>query len=106
MCLDLPLRGNRIPRPVKIRGRRRAPDAGFAGFPGFRPLRGILMPRPWFEIAELFVGHAVELAEEFDDLIVRIAVIGGDVVTRSVAQRAPDDRDFLLPEQIAGILQM
>ena len=45
--------------------------------------------------------HLIELAKELDDLIVRIAMIGGDVVTWAVAQRPPDDRDFLLSEQVA-----
>jgi len=96
--LFLPLRGDGIPGPVKIRGRRRTPDGGLARFPGLRPLRRVLMPRPRLEITELFIGHSVEFAEKFDHLIVRIAVIGSDVVTRPVAQRPPDDRDFLLPE--------
>src|SRR5215472_2284275 len=88
-------------RAIEIRARRRAPDIGLAGDPGLRPLRRVLMPRPRLEIAELLVLHLVELAEQFDHLIVRIAVIGGDVVARAVAQRAPYDRDLLLPEQVA-----
>src|SRR5271170_8266251 len=91
---------------MEIRQRRRAPDIGLAGDPGLRPLRRIEMPRPRLEITKLFVEYLIELAKEFDDLIVRIAVIGGDIVPRAVAQRAPDDRDALLPEQVAGILQM
>src|SRR5580692_3136540 len=92
-----------IPRPMKIRRRRRAPNIGLAALPGFRPLRRVLMPGPRLEIAEVLVDHLVELAEEFDHLIVRIAVIGGEVVTGPVAQRPPDDRNFPLAEQIAGI---
>src|SRR5580692_12397861 len=95
-----------IPRPVKVRRRRRAPDVGLAALPGLWPLRGVLMPGPWLEIAEVLVDHLVELAEEFDHLIVRVAVIGGDVVPGPVAQRAPDDRDLALAEQVAGILQV
>src|ERR1700758_2228579 len=86
---------------IEIRSRRRAPDIGLAGDPGLRPLRGILMPGPRLEITELLVFHLIELAEQFDHLIVRIAVIGGDVVAGPVAQRSPDDRDLLLPEQVA-----
>src|SRR5579884_3458070 len=78
---------------MEIRQRRRAPDVGLAGFPGFRPLRRVVMPGPRLEIAELLVDHLVELAEELDDLVVRIAVVGGDVVAGAVAQRSPDDRD-------------
>lgn len=88
-------------RPIEIRPRRRAPDIGLAGDPGLRPLRGVLMPGPRLEIAELLVFHLIKLAEQFDHLIVRIAVIGGDVVAGAVAQRAPDDRNLLLPEQVA-----
>src|SRR5580704_15995309 len=83
-----------IPCPVKIRRRRRAPDISLAALPGFRPLRGVLMPRPRLEIAEVLVDHLVELAEELDHLIVRIAMVSGDVVAGAVAQWAPDDRDL------------
>ena len=92
------LRRDGVAAAVEIRGRRRAPIAGLAGFPGLRPLRRVLMPWPRLEIAEFLVDHLIEFAEEFDDLIVRIAMIGGDVVPGAVAQRPPDDRDFLLPE--------
>src|SRR5580704_9418022 len=95
-----------IPCAMEIRRRRRPPDVGLAALPGFRPLRRVLMPGPRLEIAEVLVHHLVELAEEFDHLIVRIAVIGGDVVPGAVAQRAPDDRDLALAEQVAGILQV
>src|SRR6516164_10830403 len=88
-------------RTIEIRSRRRAPDIGLARDPGLRPLRRVLMPGPRLEIAELLVLHLIELAEQFDHLIVRIAVIGGDVVARAVAQRSPDDRNLLLPEQVA-----
>src|ERR1700733_4233839 len=91
---------------MEIRGRRRAPDAGGARFPRLRPLRRIPMPGPRLKIAELFVEHLVELAEEFDDLIVGIAMIGGDIMPRPMPQRPPDDRYLPLPEQVAGILQM
>src|SRR5215472_8130959 len=88
-------------RAIEIRARRRAPDIGLAGDPGLRPLRRVLVPGPRLEIAELLVLHLVELAKQFDHLIVGIAVIGGDVVARAVAQRSPDDRNLLLPEQVA-----
>src|SRR3984885_4269800 len=95
-----------VPRPVEIRRRRRAPDIGLAALPGLWPLRRVLMPWPRLEIAEVLVHHLVEFAEEFDHLIVRVAMIGGDVVARTVAQRSPDDRDPALAEQVAGILQV
>src|SRR5258708_18030085 len=92
-----------IPRPVKIRRRRRAPDVGLAALPGLRPLRRVPMPGPRLEIAEVLVHHLVELAEEFDHLILRTAVIGGDVVPAAAAQRSPDDRDLALVAQLARI---
>src|SRR5258708_21583959 len=91
------------PRPVKIRRRRRAPDVGLAALRGLRPLRRVLMPGPRLEIAEVLVHHLVELAEEFDHLIVRIAGIGGDVVPGAVAPRPPAGRRLSLAEQVAGI---
>src|SRR5580704_13837146 len=95
-----------IPCPMKIRQRRRAPDIGLAALPGFRPLRRVLMPGPRLEVAEVLVDHLVELAEELDHLIVGVAVVGGDVVPWPMAQRAPDDRNLALAEQVAGILQV
>src|ERR1700761_9599549 len=100
------LRRDGVAAAVEIRGRRRAPIAGLAGFPGLRPLRRVLMPGARLEIAEFLIDHLVELTEELDHLIVRITVIGGEVVTRPVPQRAPYDRDFLLAEQVATVLQM
>src|SRR5579884_1098813 len=91
---------------MEIGQRRRSPDIGLAALPHLRPLRRVLMPRPRLEIAELFIEHLVELAEQLDDLIVRIAVIGCDIVPRTVAQRPPDDRDLALAKQVARVLQM
>src|SRR5579872_3089391 len=93
--------GGLIPAAMEIRQRRWSPDVIHAGLPGLRPLRRILVPRPRLEIAEFFIDHLIEFAEELDDLIVRIAMISGDVVPGAVAQRPPDDWDFLLSEQIA-----
>src|SRR5271166_1350843 len=75
-----PRHARRALSPIEIRPRRRAPDIGLARDPGLRPLRRVLVPGPRLEIAELLVLHLIELAEQFDHLIVGIAVIGGDVV--------------------------
>src|SRR5580704_2202644 len=91
---------------MEFRRRRRTPDVGLAGDPGLGTLRGILMPWPRLEIAEFFIQYLVEFAEVFDHLIVRVTVIGGDVMPRTMAQRSPDDRDLALAEQIARILQV
>jgi hypothetical protein len=64
------------------------------------------MPGPRIEIAELLVLHLVQFGIELDGLAVRIAVENRDVVPRSEPHRPPDDLDVLLPEQIAGGLQM
>ena len=64
------------------------------------------MPRSRLEVAELLVLHLIELDIEFDDVVVGVVVIGGDIMAGTVAQRPPDDRDRLLPEQLAGILNL
>ena len=58
-------------------------------------LRTVAMPRLRIEIAEFLVEHLVELGEQLDDLVIRIAVISVDVVARPVAARPPDDIDVL-----------
>src|SRR6266508_5264011 len=58
----------------EIRRRRRAPYSRAGARPDFRPLRLVMMPRPWIEIAKFLVFHLVELDEELDHLIVGIAM--------------------------------
>ena len=94
------------PVPVKIRRRGRAPGVGLAGLPDLRALRLVAVPGTRLEIAERLVLHLVELGVELDHLVVVIAVVGRDVMARALAQRAPDDRDAPLPEQVAGILDV
>ena len=65
-----------------------------------------MVPRPRLEVAELLVLHLVELGVELDHVIVGVVVVGRDVVARPVAQRSPDDRDRLLAEQLAGVLDL
>src|SRR5262245_10231336 len=65
-----------------------------------------MVPRPRLEIPKLLVFHLIELAEELDDLLVLVTVIGGDVVSRAVPQGTPDDRNPLLPHHLARVLQM
>ena len=81
-----------------IRRRRRAPDVADL-VPHLRHLRTIAVPRPRIEIAELLVEHLVEFGEQLDDLVVRIAVIGVDVVARPVPARAPGELDVLAPRK-------
>src|SRR5215468_8686905 len=64
------------------------------------------MPGARLEIAELLILHLVELAEELDHLLILVAMVGGDVVSRAVPQRTPDDRDLFLAHHLARVLQM
>ncbi len=59
------------------------------------------MPGPRLEIAERFIEHLVELGEHFDDLVVRVAMIGIDIVPGPMASRSPDDRNILAAKEIA-----
>src|SRR5262245_8218300 len=93
-------------RAMKILLRTRPPYAGLARRPAFGTLRRVVMPRARLEIAELLVLHLIELAEELDDLVVNVAMIGGDVVPRTVPQWPPDDRHPFLPHDLTRVLQM
>src|SRR6266436_1420546 len=64
------------------------------------------MPGARLEIAELLILHLVELAEELDHLLILVAMVSGDVVSRAVPQRTPDDRDLFLTHHLARVLQM
>src|SRR5438105_3164072 len=86
---------------VELRRRRRTPDARVTGRPELGPLRRVMMPRPRLEVAELLVLHLVELTEKLDHLLVRIAVIGRDIVAGTMAQRSPDDGNPPLPHHLA-----
>src|SRR6516225_10379047 len=88
-------------RAVKVVLRRRTPDAGLARGPPLGPLRRVAVPRARFEIAELLVLHLVELAEELDNLLILVAMVSGDVVSRTVPQRTPDDRNLFLTHDLA-----
>ena len=48
----------------------------------------------------------IELAEKLDDLIIGIAMVGGDVVPRPMPQRTPDDRYLFLAHHVAGVLKV
>src|SRR5690242_2056105 len=77
--------------PQIICGGRRTPDVARHRRPHLRLLRLVAMPRPRIEIAERLVQHLVELGEQLDDLVVRVAVIGEEVVPGPVPARPPDD---------------
>src|SRR5580704_18129531 len=66
----------------------------------------IAMPRPRLEIAERFIEHLVELGEHFDDLVVGIAVIGVDIVPRSMTAGPPNNGNVLAAEEIASRLHL
>ena len=57
------------------------------------------MPWPRIEVAELLVEHLVELGEQLDDLVVRIAVVSVDVVARPVPARPQASWMFFEPRK-------
>ena len=57
--------------------------------PYFRSLWEVFVPGTRFKVAQVFVEHDIQLGEQFDDLLVRVVVIGKDVVTGSVAPWSP-----------------
>ena len=71
-----------------LRSRRRAPDVARNG-PDLGHLRSVAMPRARIEAAQRLVEHLVELGEHLDDLVVRVAVIGKDVVAGPVPGPVP-----------------
>src|SRR5262249_15269869 len=88
-------------RAVKVVLRRRTPDAGLAPGPPLGPLPRVAVPPAPLRTTELLILHLVELAEELDDLLILVAMVSGDVVSRAVPQRAPDDRDLFLAHDLA-----
>src|SRR5262245_57278820 len=72
-----------------VRHRRQAPDGRLRALPGLRILRRVAVPGPRIEIAERLVLHLVELDIELDRVLVRIAMIGCDVVAGPVPHRPP-----------------
>src|SRR5712692_6157476 len=64
---------------MEIGLRVRPPHGRLSRSPDLGPLRLVVMPGTRLEVAELLVEHLVELAEEFDDVVVMVAVIGGNV---------------------------
>src|ERR1700716_2265744 len=81
-----------------------ARDRAIFAAPHFWPLRTIRMPGPRIEIAEFLVQHLVELGEELDHVLVRIAVVDRDIVSGTMTQRPPDDRDAVMRQHIATLL--
>src|SRR5918994_1392590 len=88
-----------LPLADVVRVRRHAPDDAPV-VPHLRPLRMVAVPRPRIEVAERLVEHLVELGEQLDDLIVRIAMVGVDVVARPVPPRPPGEIDVLRAEEV------
>src|SRR5262249_1647871 len=89
-----------------FRQRRQAPDGRFGAMPRLRPLRLVAVPGPRIEIAELLILHLVEFDIELDRVVVRVAVIGRDVVAGAMPHRAPEQLDLLGGEHLAGVLHV
>src|SRR5262245_54668682 len=91
---------------VIVRRGRRAPAGNRAVIlaPDLRPLRTVRVPGTRIEEAELLVQDLIELGEELDHVLIRIAMIDRHVVSGTVAQRSPDDRDAVLREHVAAVL--
>ena len=53
--------------------------------PYFRALWEVFVPGTRLKVAEIFVEHNIQFGEQFDDLPIRVVVIGKDVVPDSVA---------------------
>src|SRR5690242_5442237 len=92
--------------PVGARWRAPAGDRAVGACPHLRALRLVLVPGAWIEDADLLIQDLIKLGEELDHLLIGIAMINRHVVSRAVAQRAPDDRDTVLREDIAPVLEM
>src|ERR1700689_3103951 len=107
------LRPPRLPWPLPwpllhhLVARQDAPQIGRRRVlgPHFRALRGVAMPRPRLEIAELLV-HPVKLAERLGDQAVRRAVIGEQIMADAVAARPPEQCVAVEAEEIAGLVHM
>ena len=91
---------------VIIRRRRRTPacDRAVLARPYLRSLRPVRMPGARIEIAELLIQNLIELGKELDHVLVRVAVIDRDIVAGTMTQGSPDDRDLVLREHIAAVL--
>src|SRR5207249_8973084 len=70
------------------------------------PVRRVPGPGQRLEQSELLVLQLIALAENLDDLIIGIAMVGGGVVPRRMPQRTRDDRYLFLAQHVAGVLKM
>ena len=64
------------------------------------------MPGTRLPVAERLVFHLIEFGIELNDLVIRIAVVYGHIVPRTKPQWTPENGNFLLTEQVAGVLQV
>src|SRR5262249_32492430 len=96
----------RVHMPVGARRRAPAGLRAVGARPYLRPLRLILMPGARIEDADLLIQNLIKLGKELDHLLIGIAMVDRHVVSRSMAQRAPDDRDAVLRKHIAAVLEM
>src|SRR6266508_473361 len=83
--------------------RERAPHVRHPrpGRPHLGPLRKVVMPRPRVEVAQALVEHQVELGEELEDVPVRVAVVGEEVVAGPVPAGAPHER-IVVPREVVA----
>ena len=93
---------------TEIRCRRRAPDVQrfLPARPHLGALRVIPVPGTRIVVAELFILHLIKLGVDLNDLAVRIAMEGRDIMTGAQSHRSPDDLDVFLLKQVAGILDV
>src|SRR5437764_13582837 len=75
-------------------------------FSYLRSLWEVFVPGTRFKVAQVFIEHDIQLGEQFNDLLVRVVVIGKDVVTGSVATWSPEQRDAMPGKVIARLLYL
>ena len=60
----------------------------------------------WIKVTKLFAAHNVEFRKKLDDITFRVAVIGIEVVARTVTARTPVYPNFFSAEAVATLDQM
>ncbi len=75
-------------------------------FPYLGSLWEVFVPGTRFKVTQVFVEHDIQLGEQFDDLPLRVVVIGKDVVTGTVAAWPPEQRDAMPGKVIACPLHL
>src|SRR5262249_24218704 len=87
----------------EVRGRRRTPGhRRIFALPDLGTLWVVVVPRPRLEVAERLVVHLIHFGEQFDDVVIRIAMIDKDIVTDAVPAGPPDERALVLRQHVAS----